>query len=146
MLKNYRSEMPVSRIFESLTKLLVSHGARQITFDYDSDGRAVGLAFTIETPQGTLPIKLPARAEKVGKVMERQRAEGWTKPEQHYRTAWKNIHDWVAAQMALLETEMVKLEEIFLPYLVDHTGKTFFESVEQRGFLLTAAPDETSAV
>src|SRR5215207_9212052 len=103
MLKNYRSDMPVSQIFEGITTMLVAHGARQLVYDYSAAGKAVGLTFTIETPRGLLPIKLPARVEKVGKVMEQQRAEGWRNPEQHYRTAWKNIHDWIAAQMALLE-------------------------------------------
>ena len=145
MLKNYRSGMPIQRIFESLSQMLVAHGARRITYEYGADGRASGLSFAIETPRGVLPIRLPARVEKVGKVMERQRAEGWRHPEQHYRTAWKNIHDWIAAQMALLETEMVRLEEIFLPYLVDRTGRTFFESMEQKGFLLSESSAEDQA-
>ena len=56
--------------------------------------------------------------------------------EQAYRVAWRNILDWVEAQMALLEIEMAKIEEIFLPYMVNSTGETFFERMEQRGFLL----------
>ncbi len=31
---------------------------------------------------------------------------------------------------------MAKMEEVFLPYMQDHEGKTFFERMEQRGFLL----------
>ena len=58
--------------------------------------------------------------------------------EQAYRVAWRNILDWVEAQMALLEIEMAKIEEIFLPYMVNSTGETFFERIEQRGFLLEA--------
>ena len=56
--------------------------------------------------------------------------------EQAYRVAWRNILDWVEAQMALLEIEMAKIEEIFLPYMVNSIGETFFERMEQRGFLL----------
>src|SRR5690242_11695463 len=125
MMKNYRSEMPVHLIFDSLTKQLASHGARQISFDYGDDGNAVGLTFSIQTPRGLRYIKMPARIDKVRRVMEQQKAEGWRNPDQVYRTAWKNIHDWVAAQMALLESEMVKLEEVFLPYMTDASGRTF---------------------
>ena len=38
--------------------------------------------------------------------------------EQAYRTAWRIIKDWVDAQMALLETEMVDFEEVFMPYIL----------------------------
>ena len=58
--------------------------------------------------------------------------------EQAYRVAWRNILDWVEAQMALLEIEMAKIEEIFLPYMVNSSGETLFERLKQRGFLLEA--------
>jgi len=38
----------------------------------------------------------------------------------------------------LLEIEMAKIEEIFLPYMINPSGETFFERIEQRGFLLEA--------
>jgi hypothetical protein len=56
--------------------------------------------------------------------------------DQAYRVAWRNILDWVQAQMALLEIGMARMEEIFLPYMLDSQGHTFFERMEQRGFLL----------
>jgi hypothetical protein len=136
MLKNYRSGMSVQRIFENLNKVLATHGARQISYDYDGLGKATGLSFSIQTPRGMRTIRVPTRVERVAEVLKRQRAEGWTKPDQAYRTAWKNIHDWVVAQMALLDTEMVKLEEIFLPYMVDASGQTFYEAIERRGYSL----------
>jgi hypothetical protein len=141
-LKNYRSEMPLNRIFDSITKMLVSHGARQLTYEYDGEGRVSGLAFSLSTPRGMVPIKLPARVEKVAHLMETQHAPGWRDPEQAYRTAWKNLHDWVAAQMALLETEMVKLEEVFLPYMLTPTGQTFFDTLEQKQFMIEGADNE----
>ena len=55
---------------------------------------------------------------------------------QAYRVAWRNILDWVQAQMALLEIGMAKMEEVFLPYMQDREGVTVFERMEQRGFLL----------
>ena len=57
--------------------------------------------------------------------------------EQARRTAWKNVQDWIDSQMAMLETEMVKLEEIFLPYMTTPSGETFFEHMENKGFYLT---------
>jgi hypothetical protein len=42
----------------------------------------------------------------------------------------------VQAQIALLEIGMAKMEEVFLPYMLDREGRTLFERMEQRGFLL----------
>jgi len=120
-LKNYTSGMAINRIFDGIQKMLVEHGAKQITFDYSDDGRAVGLTFTIQTPKGMLPIKLPVRIEKIKKVFENDGI--YCKDDlQPYRTGWKNIHDWVEVQMAMIDTEMVKLEEIFLPYMAGQDG------------------------
>ena len=35
--------------------------------------------------------------------------------QQANRTAWRIIKEWILAQMALIETEMVSVEEVFLP-------------------------------
>ena len=37
------------------------------------------------------------------------------------RTAWRIIKEWILTQMALIETEMVTVEEAFLPNML--TGK-----------------------
>ena len=37
---------------------------------------------------------------------------------------WRILKDWVEAQMALLETGMVTMDESFLPYMVSG-GQTF---------------------
>jgi hypothetical protein len=66
--------------------------------------------------------------------------------EQAYRVAWRNILDWVQAQMALLEIGMAKMEEVFLPYMLDQQGQTLFERMEQRGFLLESGKGEEAQV
>ena len=49
--------------------------------------------------------------------------------------AWRILKDWVEAQMALLDIEMVKFEEIFLPY-IEVQGQTVFEKLEEKCFFL----------
>ena len=34
---------------------------------------------------------------------------------------WRMIEEWILAQMVLVETEMVSVEEVFMPYML--TGK-----------------------
>lgn len=135
-LKNAYSKINIQHLFNGLQKTLSSHGAKQIVFEYaeDGSGMIIGLTFIIKYKDRYLPIKLPARIENVAKVLENQ---GFTySKEQVYRVAWRNINDWVEAQMALLECEMVRMEEIFLPYMTDQTGITYFERIERNQFLL----------
>ena len=57
--------------------------------------------------------------------------------EEHaYRVAWRIIKDWVEAQLSLLETEMVKMEEIFLPCVIAHSGQTVYQVMAERHFML----------
>ena len=43
---------------------------------------------------------------------------------QAVRVAWRIVKDWVEAQMALVETQMVTTAEVFLPYAVMKDGRT----------------------
>ena len=56
--------------------------------------------------------------------------------EQAERVAWRILKDWIEAQMALLDIEMVRFEEIFLPYIETQNGQTIYERLEQKQFLL----------
>ncbi|GAI38310.1 unnamed protein product, partial [marine sediment metagenome] len=49
---------------------------------------------------------------------------------------WRNIFHWVSAQLALLETEMVRMEEIFLPYVITGSGQTIYQVMAEKHFLL----------
>jgi hypothetical protein len=124
-IKNYASEKPFERIFAELQQALGSHGAKQISYDYGDDGKVHGMRFVIKVNDRFIPIKLPARVEKAQAVLKRQWDEGAISHkrgrentygyEQAYRVAWRNILDWVQAQMALLKIGMAKMEEVFYP-------------------------------
>ncbi len=140
-LKNYASSAALPNIFADIEKTLISHGAQQIVKDYDSaTGKTTALSFVIKTPNGNLAIRLPVREDKVRQIFKNQGLR-W-KIDQPYRTAWATIRDWIAAQMALIDWEMVKLEEVFLPYAVNNQGKTYFEVLESRGFQLGSGIEE----
>lgn len=133
-LKNAYSKIPTNRIFELLQKTLSAHGARQVMFDYGEGGKVTGMAFTISYNDKLLPIKLPAQIEKAGQLL---REQGFRyDDDQIYRVAWRNILDWVDAQMAFIDIGQVKLEQVFLPYMTDNLGRTFFETLQDTGFLL----------
>ena len=77
---------------------------------------------------------LPANIEGVLKVFAKQKV----KPdrEQAERTAWRNIRDWILAQMAFVEAGNVEVDEVFLPYLTDGKGKTLYQVYKDGQLLL----------
>lgn len=56
--------------------------------------------------------------------------------EQAERVAWRILKDWIEAQMALLDIQMVKFEEIFLPYIQINKDETIYQRLEKEQFLL----------
>ncbi len=140
MLKNYTSTSSLPNIFSAIEKTLSQHHAKQIIRDYNDHGQIVSISFAIDTSKGTFAIKLPARFDKVKRIFDQEGLR--YKEEQPYRTAWATIRDWVDSQMALIDWDMVKPEEVFLPYFVNSDGKTYFETLENRGFQLESGAEE----
>ena len=107
-----------------IMSILVKKGATEILTHYGPGGMATGLKWRMETATGTLGFSLPINAEAVFEILTRDRVMK-TNPaarmQQANRTAWRIIKEWILAQMALIETEMVTVEEVFLPYML--TGK-----------------------
>jgi len=134
-LKNYRSDS--TRSFEVIQQCLAEHGVKRMINEYDNNGRISSITFSIMVNENELGVKLPARVDNVEKILYGDKKLTDAQREQSYRTAWANIRDWVTAQMALIDTNMVKMEEVFLPYVVDQQGVSLFEKLEQSHFLLS---------
>jgi len=140
-LLDYTTTVPVSRTVAQVQAKLVEHGARAVMMEYDDRGRITALAFKVNMPNGELPIRLPIDAVATLRVLQRQadnrEIPGRFAREEHaYRVAWRIIKDWVEAQMSLLETEMVRMEEIFLPYVITSGGQTIYQVMAEKHFLL----------
>lgn len=140
-LLDYTSTVPVSRTVAQVQAKLVERGARAVMMEYDDRGRITALAFNVQMPSGELSIRLPIDAAATLRVLQRQadnrEIPGRYANEDHaYRVAWRIIKDWVEAQMSLLETEMVRMEQIFLPYVITGSGKTIYQVMARKHFLL----------
>ena len=141
-LKNYTSKS--KNTFDVIQKCLASHGAQKLMFDYNDRGQVIALSFAMNVEGRLIGFKLPARLDQVEIVLKTERR--WSNAEelrdQAYRTGWANIRDWVTAQMALVDTRMAKVQEIFLPYMMAKNGKTLYESMEDNRFLLPGQSTE----
>ena len=133
-LKNYSARLttkPLDTIQEQL-----SYHASSVQFHY-KDGQAIALNFSMMINGNEVSFRLPARVRMVEIRLYGEKTRlNETQKKQAYVTAWANIRDWVSAQIALIETGMVKAEEVFLPYLLNDQKLTLFESMQERQFLL----------
>ena len=125
-LANYSTTVTALKSIGEIQGILVAHGAKHILMDYDM-GEPINLSFIIETPYGDIPFRLPASIDRVQAVLNKQRVRSTVPKELASRVAWRILKDWVRAQMALLETEMVSIDQIFLPYMQTSSGKILYE-------------------
>lgn len=136
---NYTTTIDSFKTVSEIERVLMKHGAKSIMKNYENE-TITGLSFLIDTGKQQIPVRLPVKIEDCLKVLQKEKANG-TKNikatrEQAERVAWRILKDWVEAQMALLDIEMVKFEEIFLPYIETRCGKTVYEQLEEKQFLL----------
>lgn len=127
-----------------LQEILARYGATAIMTEFDQDRKLSGISFKIhiEEMQGPISFKLPCRWEAIYQVMPKR--SQWSQgkspdeldKEQARRIAWRQILRWVESQMAMIETNMVKVQEVFMPYIMAGGGKTLFQKMEATGFML----------
>lgn len=137
---NYTTTIDAFKTVSEIEYILMKHGAKSIMKNYE-DGTVTGLSFLIDTGAQQIPVRLPAKVDGCLKVLRKEKKDNPRKQikdtrEQAERVAWRILKDWVEVQMALLDIEMVRFEEIFLPYIETDTGQTVYERLEERQFLL----------
>lgn len=132
-IKNYTTKIDCYQSIGEIQGVLAKNGARKIMIDYDDAGLPVGIAFAIQTQQQMQAFILPANIDGVMSVFKKQNLKADI--EQAKRTAWRNVRDWIMAQMAFIESGNVQMDEIFLPYLSDGK-KTLYQAYKSGQLLL----------
>lgn len=123
-LKNYTTTIKASKTIGEIQEILAQRGARQIMIDYQ-DGRANRVCFTIDTPIGLQAVVLPVQPDRVLAVLRRDGVKAdYTRAE---NVAWRIAKDWLVDQLAILDTEMVTIDQVLLPYFVDRSGRSVYE-------------------
>lgn len=148
-LLNYTTEVPAMRTIGAVQALLVEAGARSIQTDYDSIGNPVGLAFMVETMHGPRGFKLPVQAHHVLAVLRKDKkvAPRYKTQEQAERVAWRIVKDWLEAQLAIIKTEMVTLDQVMLPYMsTGGDGRTVYELYVDDQLALPAGPADADVI
>lgn len=132
-IKNYTTKIDYYTSIGEIQSALAKQGARKIMIDYGESGQPEGIAFAIQQDNTAQMFILPANVDGVMAVFKKQKVKA--DREQAERTAWRNVRDWIMAQMAFIESGNVQMDEIFLPYLTDGK-KTLYEAYKSGQFLL----------
>jgi hypothetical protein len=145
---NYTTEVTVEKSVAAVSALLSRKGAQRISTDYDDYGNPTGVEFTIKVFESSVNFRLPCKVDGVLaalKKWENKVPPRYQNREQARRVAWRIIKDWVEAQLALIEAGQAELAEVFLPYAIDSTDRTFFQAFsESKQKLLTVGSDNES--
>ena len=136
-IKNYTTIVPANRSIEEIHGALVKHGATGVLYKYEQGtGRIEALQFLLPVKDQNVTFSLPVNWRKFQRVLELQQVRRWDDEEYVYRVAWRNIRDWVMAQLALYETEIVDMSQVFLPFATDQKGQMLYEKMVEGKFLL----------
>jgi hypothetical protein len=130
-----------SKTSAQITSLLGEAGASGVQLKYEN-GEVSGLAFFIPINGNDIYFILPVRTRPIFEYLQEKRkryqqSNSLSDQEKANRIAWRQIYRWIQAQLALIQTGMVKTEEVFLPYMqADREGRTLFMKIEQNGFTM----------
>lgn len=127
-LLNYTTEIDAWRTVSEIQQLLARFGACNSNIKTDA-GKPAAISFAVVFNGVPFNYLLPCNTSKVlsilkndpaaQKVMKAKPAIKKIPIEDHAQNVgWRIIKDWIEAQVALIEVEMVTLEEVFLPYLI----------------------------
>lgn len=136
-IKNYTTTVPANRSIEEIQTALVKHGATGVLYEYEQGtGRIEALKFILLVEGNKVGFALPVNWRLFQAVLKKDQIKRWNEEEYCYRVAWRNIRDWVLAQLALYETQIVELPQVFLPFAVGKNGQTLYDQVSSGGLLL----------
>ena len=132
------TKIPPEDTVAQIQKILGKYGAGKILTEYER-GEVSGLSFIVDISGHSVPFTLPCRWKSIHEVLLNRIKKYHSGTEERItaqakRVAWRQILRWVEAQMALVQTDMVKIQEVFLPYMRVNKGQTLYEQLEQDKF------------
>ena len=143
---NYTTKIAASKTVGEIQAMLAKHGASRIATDYH-DGGPSGLTFSLATAYGPRVFSLPVNDTAMHRLLNGEQGAGklrsskvsvavLTSREHAERVAWRVMKDWLEAQLAIVQTEMVAIDQVLLPYLhVDNDRTMYAAYVEREGAL-----------
>jgi len=125
-IKNYTTKIDAGVSLGEIQSALAKAGATKIMAEY-KDGEPISITFGIAIGKTHCAFCLPVNVEGVAAVLKSQNIKA--DKNQVMRIAWRNVRDWVLAQIALIEAGNAEISQVFLPYMTDSSGNTLYQLV-----------------
>jgi len=137
-IRNYTSTKDPSWSAQKMLQVLSEHGARRISMDYGPDGELQALTFMMTFGAGPLHFRIEPDPDGMLQAMEEDDGVPNSKctEEQARRTAWRNKHDWLDAQLAEVAANQADMKELLLGFAVTDDGRTVYDRLQEEGHLL----------
>ena len=148
-LKDYTTKVAAEQTISEIQGILSAYDVNAMMTEYD--GRQVSaVSFRIRIEGNDYAYRLPCNWRAVREVFKEQGiTQGMLKhpdrdlDNQAIRTAWRLVKEWVDAQIALVQVNIVTIPQVFLPYSIMKDGRTLAEHIEERpDFLLRGSQPE----
>lgn len=147
------TKIPVSQTVSEIQRILGQYGASAIMIEFEnSEPSAIFFEIRVNTHKPT--FRLPCRWKQIEIYLNKKHppqdyiyageVKTRTNTDQAKRVAWRQILRWVEAQLALVETDMVTIQEVFLPYLETGKNQTLYELIEESKFKMIPYKEKSS--
>lgn len=133
------TKISAGQTVSEIQRILGVYGCAAVMTQYENK-EVSAVSFQIIFLDKTIPFVLPCRWKPIYNILlkRRKRIKESDIPElesQAKAVAWRQILRWVEAQLALVDTEMVKIQEVFLPYIqVGIKNETLYQQIESKKF------------
>lgn len=147
---NYTTSVPVSQSLTEMQERLAGSGADHIGVGYE-DGQPIALTFMMRGPHGPRHFTVPVDVEAMQRLLRHQENSGafktmrkakghFTSREHAANVAWRVMKDWLASTLALVECDLLRLDEVMLPYLLVAPDLTLAQAYREREGALELLP------
>lgn len=132
---NFTTKIAAEKTAMEIQQKLIKAHASAVLSEYEK-GILSHICFKVQTKHGEMSFRLPANIDGVFRALERNQVPRALRTrEQAARVAWRIIKDWVEAQLAIIEADMVTLPQVFLPYMQLSAKETVYERFQSQGML-----------
>lgn len=130
---NYTTSIDSEQTISEIQKMLSRHGVTAMMTEYDGP-QVSAVSFRLNIDGKSIGFKLPCNWRAVREIFNEQgitsvKHKDKNLDNQAVRTAWRIIKDWVQAQLALVEVNMVTVPQVFLPYAIMKDDRSLWEHV-----------------
>ena len=137
------TEVAAEKSAFEIETMLIENGCEKIAKEFES-GRIKSIYFQIATPDANVPFTLPVNVDAIYQMFYNEKKASprfWqmdqTKErrlrDQAERTAWRIIWHWLKSQLALIQTQMVTVTQVFLPYMLVAENETLYQRLAGGG-------------